>query len=93
MRKSFILFRTRYSLLPLCMMIKFILPAGLLFRDFSFNIDSLTILTFTTTDDLKLIANDLIARLDDIGYVVNIMNLDVYFARFIIGKRQDTIKD
>lgn len=47
---------------------------------------------FTTTDDLKLIANDLIARLNDKGYVVHVMNLDVYFARFIIEKNRIQLK-
>ena len=47
---------------------------------------------FTTTDDLKLIANDLIARLHDKGYGVNTTNLDIYFARTFIEKDNVQLK-
>jgi hypothetical protein len=47
---------------------------------------------FTTTDDLKLIANDLIARLHDRGYRINKTNLDIYFARTFIEKDDVQIK-
>jgi len=36
---------------------------------------------FTTTDDLKLIANDLVGRLQARGFAVEIDKLDVYFGR------------
>ncbi|HEY9700882.1 MAG TPA: nucleotidyl transferase AbiEii/AbiGii toxin family protein, partial [Allocoleopsis sp.] len=39
---------------------------------------------FTTTNDLKLIATDLISRLNYANFQVQIDRLDVYFARFFI---------
>ena len=42
---------------------------------------------FTTTNDLKLIANDLIARLLDKSFSVEVDKLDIYFARFFVGDR------
>ena len=39
---------------------------------------------FTTTNDLKLIANDLRLRLIDQGYRVEVEKLDVYFARLYL---------
>jgi hypothetical protein len=39
---------------------------------------------FTTTDDLKLIANDFVARLQAKGFSPEIDKLDVYFARIFV---------
>jgi len=47
---------------------------------------------FTTTDDLKLIANDLRLRLIAQGYAVEMEKLDVYFARFYILHADATLK-
>ena len=47
---------------------------------------------FTTTDDLKLIANDLRLRLIAQGYEVEIKKLDIYFARFYVLHAGATLK-
>ena len=47
---------------------------------------------FTTTDDLKLIANDLRLRLIAQGYEVEIKMLDIYFARFYVLHAGATLK-
>lgn len=47
---------------------------------------------FTTTDDLKLIANDLRLRLIAQGYEVEIEKLDIYFARFYVLHAGATLK-
>lgn len=47
---------------------------------------------FTTTDDLKLIANDLRLRLVAQGYEVELEKLDVYFARFYVIHDGATLK-
>jgi hypothetical protein len=47
---------------------------------------------FTTTDDLKLIANDLRLRLIEAGYTVETEKLDLYFARFYIVQPDATLK-
>lgn len=47
---------------------------------------------FTTTNDLKLIANDLRLRLVAQGYQVEMEKLDVYFARFYIIHAGATLK-
>jgi hypothetical protein len=47
---------------------------------------------FTTTDDLKLIANDLIARLGGQGFEIEIDKLDIYFARFYIIEKDLRLK-
>ncbi|MBM3145505.1 MAG: nucleotidyl transferase AbiEii/AbiGii toxin family protein [Chloroflexi bacterium] len=39
---------------------------------------------FTTTDDLKLIATDLAARLKSSGLTIEIERLDIFFARFYV---------
>ena len=39
---------------------------------------------FTTTDDLRAIANDLAARLQQLNYTIEIQRLDIYFARFFV---------
>jgi len=39
---------------------------------------------FTTTDDLKLITNDLVGRLQARGFAVEIDKLDVYFGRILV---------
>lgn len=39
---------------------------------------------FTTTADLRYIANDLAGRLNDAGFVIEIEALEIYFARFYI---------
>ena len=47
---------------------------------------------FTTTDDLKLIANDLRLRLIAQGYEVEMEKLDIYFARFYVLHAGATLK-
>ncbi len=47
---------------------------------------------FTTTDDLKLIANDLRLRLIAQGYEVEMEKLDIYFARFYVIHAGATLK-
>lgn len=47
---------------------------------------------FTTTDDLKLIANDLRLRLIAQGYEVEMEKLDLYFARFYVIHAGATLK-
>jgi hypothetical protein len=47
---------------------------------------------FTTTDDLKLIANDLRLRLIAQGYEVELEKLDIYFARFYVIHAGATLK-
>ena len=47
---------------------------------------------FTTTNDLKLIANDLIGRLKDEGFSIEINKLDVYFSRFTIDTQKFSLK-
>lgn len=47
---------------------------------------------FTTTDDLKLIANDLRLRLINAGYNVEVEKLEVYFARFYLVQSDTTLK-
>lgn len=47
---------------------------------------------FTTTDDLKLIANDLRLRLINAGYNVEVEKLEVYFARLYLVQSDATLK-
>lgn len=47
---------------------------------------------FTTTDDLKLIANDLRLRLIAQGYEVEMEKLEIYFARFYVLHAGATLK-
>ncbi len=47
---------------------------------------------FTTTDDLKLIANDLRLRLIEAGHTVEVEKLDLYFARLYIIQPNATLK-
>lgn len=47
---------------------------------------------FTTTNDLKLIANDLIGRLKGKGFKIEIDKLDAYFSRFFIEKTNSVLK-
>ena len=47
---------------------------------------------FTTTDDLKLIANDLRLRLVAQGCEVEVEKLDIYFARFYVIQAGATLK-
>jgi predicted nucleotidyltransferase component of viral defense system len=47
---------------------------------------------FTTTDDLKLIANDLRLRLLERGFVVQMDKLEVYFARFYVQVENVSLK-
>lgn len=47
---------------------------------------------FTTTDDLKVIANDLRLRLIEAGYTIEVEKLDLYFARFYIIQPNATLK-
>jgi len=47
---------------------------------------------FTTTDDLKLIANDLVGRLQARGFIVEIDKLDVYFGRIFAQEKDLKLK-
>lgn len=47
---------------------------------------------FTTTDDLKLIANDLRLRLLERGFVVQVDKLEVYFARLYVEIEDVSLK-
>jgi len=47
---------------------------------------------FTTTDDLKLIANDLAGRLQARGFIVEIDKLDVYFGRIFAQEKDLKLK-
>lgn len=47
---------------------------------------------FTATDDLRLIATDLMARLQGDGFVVEVDRLDVYFARFFVRQGDVSLK-
>jgi hypothetical protein len=47
---------------------------------------------FTITDDLKPIATDLIARLEESGFAVEVERLELYFARFYIVEADCRLK-
>jgi predicted nucleotidyltransferase component of viral defense system len=47
---------------------------------------------FTTTDDLKLIATDFVARLQARGFTIEIDKLDVYFARILAEEKGVKLK-
>ncbi len=46
----------------------------------------------TTTDDLRAIANDLAARLQQLNYTIEIQRLDIYFARFFVVRPNCRLK-
>lgn len=47
---------------------------------------------FTTSDDLKLVATDFIARLKNKGFSIEIDRLELYFARFFVARNKCQIK-
>lgn len=47
---------------------------------------------FTTNDDLKLIANDLIERLRQAGFSVDVERLETYFARFFVETKDAVLR-
>lgn len=47
---------------------------------------------FTTTDDLRLIANDLAAKLKEKGLEITIEKAEIYFARFFVEEKDFQLK-